>query len=98
MKKITIHFNSNGEKMRKTAILTDSLRSLSKAKANQATDIADYSIDGFWSIIFHEEENRQYEVEFKIVDNIRTMEPIKAITWKADYIEDVQNVTLIKIS
>ena len=95
MKTIKLEFQSNGNTIHKTAVVTDDLTELSKSKRNQATDIIEYPEDGFWSIIFDESENLQYEVEFTIEDCCKTLHPIKAITWIDGVINDVQNVEMI---
>lgn len=92
MTTIKLRFQSNGESICKTAIVTDDLARLSKNKRNQATDITEYPEDGFWSIIFEESENLQYEVEFAIEDYCKTLNPIKAITWLDGVVDDSQNV------
>lgn len=91
-------FKSEGETIKKTAILSDSLDRLSESKKNEATDlIIDCQEDGYWSIIFEEEEDvKQYEIEFKYDDDDeRTLTPIKAITWENDVITDVQFAKVI---
>lgn len=95
MTTIKLEFESNGETVRKTAILTDDLSDLSKSKRNQATDITEYPEDRFWSIIFDESEELQYEVEFEYEDYRKTLNPIKAITWLNGVIDDSQYVEVI---
>lgn len=95
MRTIKLQFESNGETIRRTAILTDDLSDLSKSKKNQATDITEYPEDSFWSVLFSESESLEYEVEFAYEDYCKTLEPIKAITWVDGVIDDVQEVSII---
>lgn len=95
MRTIKLQFKSNGETIRKTAILTDDLSELSKSKKNQATDMVDFPEDEFWSLIFEESEVISYEVEFKYEDYCKTLKPIKAITWCDGVVDDSQKVKLI---
>ena len=99
MKTITCTFKSEGKTIKKTAIISDSLFRLSASKSNEASDLTTY--DDFWSIIFDGEDGKLYEIEFKyerlsIAVEVRTLTPIKAITWKNDAIADVQCV-MVKI-
>lgn len=92
---IICKFWAEGEIVKKTAILSDDLRSLSQNKKNECydTQLETYG-DGYWSIFFEGEPGTQYEVEFKFdrANRQMTLEPIKAITWINDIIEDVQTV------
>ena len=96
MRTIKVTFKSEGETIKKTAVINNSLDTLSTGKVNQAYDICEYPEDGFWSVVFEGEQGIIYEVEFKL--NRRTMQrtltPIKAITWKDDVISDVQRVKI----
>lgn len=96
---IQIKFKSNGEEIKRTAILNDTLSELSKNTKNQATDIVDsMTEDGFWSVIFDENDSTQYEIEFAYnQENGKTFTPIKAITWVGSVVDDVQKVTQLKI-
>ena len=90
-------FLSEDKTVKKTAILSDNLRTLSQSKKNECYDInVEYYADGFWSILFEGEPGIQYEVEFEYdIDNRRmTLKPIKAITWQDDVIIDSQYVTV----
>ena len=96
MKTIKVQFRSNGQTVKKTAIVNDCLDELSNSQRNQAFDINNEAwSDGYWSLFFEGEPGTQYEVEFKYdTENMRaTLEPIKAITWIDDCIDDVQKVT-----
>lgn len=95
MKTIKIQFQSNGETIKRTAIINDCLNELSNSQKNQAYDISNECCsDGYWSILFDGEPGTMYEIEFKYdTENYsETLEPIKAITWVNDIIEDVQPV------
>lgn len=97
MTTIKIQFQSNGETVKKTAIINDSLDELSQSKKNQASFIEDgYIDDGYWSILFDGENDTLYEVEFKYdKENYRkTLEPRIAITWIDDIIDDVQTASV----
>ena len=89
MTKLKLTFLSNGKTIKRTAILTDDLMELSKSKQNQADDIVED--DDYWSLIFCENDDTQYEVEFKVNEQSfhRTLVPIKAITWHKNVIDDV---------
>ena len=73
MKTIICNFKSNGEKVRKTAVINDNLSELSKSKKNEATDIIDdfMTEDNVWIIFFEENERLSYEVQFKIKKKTR---------------------------
>ena len=98
MKRIKIEFPSNGEKVRKTAIMRDTLDGLSASAKNEAFDFCeDGGADGYWSLLFEGSPGIVYEVEF-VFDrkNCRkTLEPVKAITWKDDVIDDVQKAQIM---
>lgn len=96
---IQIKFRSNGEEIKRTAILNNTLSELSKSTKNQATDIVDnITEDGFWSIIFSEDDSTQYEIEFAYnQEEGKTFTPIKAITWVDGVVDDAQKVTQLKI-
>lgn len=90
MKTLTINFKSNGEEVKRVAIISDDHMELSKSKKNQAGDIITDTIeDGYWSIFFIESDTLQYEVEFSY-DEERgcTLLPMKALTWENDIITD----------
>ena len=96
---LRLSFQSEGKKIRKTAIVTDDLTDLSASKKNQAVDIITNSYEfGYWSIIF-EDGDTQYEIEFEFDINelVPTTNPRKAITWRDNVVVDAQKVT-IKIS
>ena len=100
MTTIRCNFLSEGKTVKKTAILSDNLHTLSESQKNECYEIEVNAYgDGYWSIFFEGEPGTQYEVEFKFDRENRqmTLEPIKAITWHNDIIVDVQNVT-VKIS
>lgn len=99
MKTIQCTFLSNGENIKKTAIVKDSLTELSKSKNNEATDIIDDFIqeDEIWILFFDMSEtagyNLGYEVQFKVDrEGNKTLKPVKAVTWESDIITDEQNV------
>lgn len=102
MKTIICKFKSEGKTVKKTAILTDSLDELSKSKKNEATDIVEagtYNSFKFWSIYFEASEALGYEVEFKYnhKNYVKTLIPIKAITWGGDdagVVIDAQRVSV----
>lgn len=90
MKTLTINFKSNGNEIKRVAIISDNHTELSNSKKNQAGDIiTDSTDDGYWSIIFIESETLQYEIEF-VYDEEKgyTLLPMKAITWENDIITD----------
>ena len=92
---IICKFMAEDKQVKKTAILSDDLRSLSQSKKNDCYDTQlDTCDDGYWSIFFEGEPGIQYEVELKFDRDNRqmTLEPIKAITWHNDLIVDVQPV------
>ena len=92
MKTIICNFKSNGEKVKKTAVINDNLSELSKSKKNEATDIIDdfMTEDNVWIIFF--EENVQFKVD---KEGNKTLTPVKGITWEGGddaVITDVQKV------
>lgn len=92
---IKCKFISEDKLVKKTAVLSDDLRSLSQSKKNECCDIQHETfVDGYWSIFFEGEPGVQYEVEFKFdrANSQETLEPVKAITWHNDVIVDVQSV------
>ena len=96
---LRLSFKSEGDEIRKTAIVTDNLTDLSASKKNQAVDVITNSYEfGYWSLIF-EDVDTKYEIEFEFDINefVPTTKPRKAITWRNDVIVDSQKVT-IKIS
>lgn len=97
MKTMTFEFLSNGTKIRKRAVISDTLDKLSESKRNEAYDTdCELWADGFWSVFFEGDPGIQYEIELKFDKENRqkTLEPIKAITWENDVITDVQTVTV----
>lgn len=101
MKTIICNFKSNGEKVRKTAVINDNLSELSKSKKNEATDIIDdfMTENNVWIIFFEENERLSYEVQFKVdKEGNKTLTPVKGITWEGGddaVITDVQKVKVI---
>lgn len=94
---------SDGKVVKKTAIINDNLDELSKSKKNEATDIfePDTLDDEGWSIYFEISDTLGYEVMFKYAQrvNVKTLKPIKAITWEGPErdkwtITDVQKVSV----
>ena len=100
MIQIKCKFLSNGQTIKKTAILKETLNELSNSKKNEAFDTSmECYEDGYWSLFFEgypERPGTIYEVELKfdIANRQKTLEPLKAITWKDDVISDVQLVTI----
>lgn len=93
---------SNGEKITKTAVISDDLSSLSKSKKNEATDIIDdfMTEDKTWIIFFEVSDYLGYEVQLKVDGNgNKTLKGRKAITWEAEHGEyvltDEQRVNII---
>ena len=83
MKTIVSKFMSNGENVKLTAIINDSLTELSKSKKNQATDILDDFIqeDDCWCLFFEINDNLGYALQFKVEKNEdgsvkKTLKPI----------------------
>ena len=99
MKTIICKFKSEGKTVKKTAILTDSLDELSKSKKNEATDLVEADDLSYWSLYFCVSEALGYEVEFKYnrKNYVKTLIPIKAITWggaDAGVVIDAQRVSV----
>ena len=98
MKTIICKFKSNGNNIAKTAILSNDLKTISKSKHNQALDIVyeeNYDLDT-WCIVFPG-MNSVYECHFKVIDNVRTLNPVKAVTWigrDLDVCDDTQALTV----
>lgn len=92
MKTVIITFKSNGDTVKKVAVIKDDLSDLSGSKKNQADTIEEYAEGGFWALYFGCEDSVGYEVEFAVEDYCRTLTPIKAITWVDDVIDDVQPI------
>lgn len=104
MKTIICKFKSEGTDIRKTAVINDSLDALSKSKKNEATDILEPETLYFegWCIYFEITETLAYEVMFAYdqENSIKTLNPVKAITWEGTDIDhvaitDVQAVNVI---
>ena len=100
MKTIICKFKSDGTDIRKTAVINDSLDALSKSKKNEATDIIEPDTLG-WCIYFEITDTLAYEVMFVYdqENDIKTLKPVKAITWKGSDIDhvaitDVQTVSV----
>lgn len=86
---------SNGENVKVTAVINDSLTELSTSKRNQATDLIDDFIqeDSVWCLFFEQNEKLGYELQFKVIEGNKTFKPVKAITWEGGddaVITDVQ--------
>ena len=99
MKTITCKFKSNGEDVKVTAVINDNLTELSKSKKNEATDIIDDFImeDSVWCLFFEKSKKLGYELQFKVIENSKTLKPVKAITWEGGddaVITDVQRFTV----
>ena len=92
MKTIICKFKSDGTVIRKTAVINDSLDTLSKSKRNEATDII---FEG-WCIYFEITDTLAYEVMFVYdqENGIKTLKPIKAITWDGS---DVDHVSITDV-
>ena len=97
MKTVTITFKSNGETIKKVAVIKDDLSDLSDSKKNQADTMEEYVEGGFWALYFGCEDNVGYEIQFAVEDYCRTLKPIKAITWVDDVIDDVQPIESLTI-
>ena len=93
MKTIICKFKSYGTDIRKTAVINDSLDTLSKSKRNEATDIIEPDTLDFegWCIYLEITDTLAYEVMF-VYDqekDIKTLKPVKAITWDGSDIDHV---------
>lgn len=98
MRTIKCTFKSNGEVVKVTAIVSDDLTTLSKSTKNQATDIVGEEWDDYetWSIYFAGDK-ADYELHFKINDDVRTLEPDRAVTWVGEdrsIVDDSQYFTV----
>lgn len=99
MIQIKFQFLSNGDTIKRTAIVKDTLNELSTSNKNETFDTSmECYEDGYWSLFFEGHPDHPgviYEVELKfdIENRQKTLEPIKAITWEDDVISDVQSVT-----
>ena len=96
---IICKFKSEGEDIRKTAILNDTFDKLSNSKKNEATDIIQpHSLDyDGWGVYFEVSDALGYEVLFNYDREhfVKTLIPDRAITWGGDHVDviiDVQNV------
>lgn len=99
MKTLKCKFKSNGEDVKVTAVINDNLTELSKSKKNEATDIIDDFImeDRVWCLFFEKSDKLDYELQFKVTDDNKTLTPVKAITWEGGddaVITDVQRFTV----
>ena len=93
MKTIICKFKSDGTDIRKTAVINDSLDTLSKSKRNEATDIIEPDTLDFegWCIYFEITDTLAYEVMF-VYDqekDIKTLKPVKAIPCDGSDIDHV---------
>lgn len=84
MKTLTCKFKSNGEDVKVTAVINDNLTDLSKSKKNEATDIIDDFImeDRIWCLFFEKSDKLGYELQFRVIDDNKTLTPVTAITWE----------------
>jgi hypothetical protein len=102
MKKIICKFKSDGKEVSKTAIINDSLDTLSISKKSEATDIIEPDTFDYeeWSIYFEVTDTLAYEVVFKYdqESHIKTLKPIKAITWDGTDIDHVVITDVQKVS
>lgn len=98
MRTIVCEFESNGQTVKRTAIISDDLSTLSNSKKNQAGDICEmFPYEHTWCLYFPVNEQLGYEIQFKTDEyGNKTLDPVKAITWEgkteADVITDVQPV------
>ena len=97
MKTIICKFKSDGTDIRKTAVINDSLDGLSKSDIIEP-DTLDF--EG-WCIYFEITDTLAYEVMFVYdqENGIKTLKPVKAITWDGSDIDhvaitDVQTVSV----
>ena len=102
MKTIICKFKSDGKDVKKTAIINDSLDTLSISKKSEATDIIEPDTFDYeeWSIYFEVTDTLAYEVVFKYdqESHIKTLKPIKAITWDGTDIDHVVITDVQKVS
>jgi len=93
MKTIICKFKSDGTDIRKTAVINDTLDGFSKSKKNEATDIIEPDTLDFegWCIYFEITDTLAYEVMFAYdqENDIKTLKPVKAITWDGSDIDHV---------
>lgn len=95
MKTIKCEFLSEGDRVKRTAILSDDLSTLSKSKKNQALDTMDLDGGEKWVIIFDGTDYTTLEVEFELVNGQRTLNAIDAKTWNDKGIDiDVEKVSV----
>ena len=96
MKTIICKFKSDGKDVKKTAIINDSLDTLSISKKSEATDIIEPDTFDYeeWSIYFEVTDTLAYEQE----SHIKTLKPIKAITWDGTDIDHVVITDVQKVS
>ena len=94
---------SDGKVVKKTAIINDSLNELSKSKKNEATDIIEPDTLDYegWCIFFELTDTLGYEIMFEYdkENDVKTLKPVKAITWEGPEpdkvtITDVQKVSV----
>ena len=83
MKTIICKFKSDGTDIRKTAVINDSLDALSKSKKNEATDIIEPDTLDYEVMFVYNQEN-----------GIKTLKPVKAITWDGS---DIDHVAIIDV-
>ena len=102
MKTIICKFKSDGKEVSKTAIINDSLDTLSISKKSEATDIIEPDTFDYeeWSIYFEVTDTLAYEVVFEYdqESHIKTLKPIKAITWDGTDIDHVVITDVQKVS
>ena len=102
MKTIICKFKSDGKDVKKTAIINDSLDTLSISKKSEATDIIEPDTFDYeeWSIYFEVTDTLAYEVVFKYdqESHIKTLKPSKAITWDGTDIDHVVITDVQKVS
>ena len=99
MKTLKCKFKSNGEDVKVTAVINDNLTELSNSKKNEATDIIDDFImeDNVWCLFFEKSDKLGFELQFRVIDDNKTLTPVKAITWEGGddaVITDVQRFTV----
>ena len=102
MKTIICKFKSDGKEVSKTAIINDSLDTLSISKKSEATDIIEPDTFDYeeWSIYFEVTDTLAYEIVFEYdqESHIKTLKPIKAITWDGTDIDHVVITDVQKVS
>ena len=94
MKTIICKFKSDGTVIRKTAVINDSLDALSKSKRNEATDIIEPDTLDFegWCIYFEITDKVMFVYDQE--NGIKTLKPVKAITWDGS---DIDHVAIIDV-